>query len=145
MADSRDPIDHFRTTQQHAGEAFIDIYCWPGLLSIALGVMSLIGCVAAAAYRHPEWLLTMGIVGAMAIAGGTAWLMVEHHRVLRIEDLWRAEHSETPPALSRVPFRPTSAVSRPYSRGTTACVNATGSRPRDTTASAPDQTANQVS
>ena len=37
MADMRDPIDHFRTTQPHAGESFIDIYCWPALLSIALG------------------------------------------------------------------------------------------------------------
>jgi hypothetical protein len=93
MATIRDPIDHFRTTQQHAGESFIDIYCWPGLLSIALGLMSLIGCVAAAAYHHSEWLLTTGIVGAMAIAGGIAWLIVEHHRVLRIETLWHTEHS----------------------------------------------------
>ena len=41
MADTHDPTDHFRTTHPHAGESFIDIYCWPGLLSIALGVMSL--------------------------------------------------------------------------------------------------------
>jgi hypothetical protein len=94
MADTRDPIDHFRTTHQHAGESFIDIYCWPGLLSIALGVMSLIGCVASAAYHHHEWVLTTGIVGTLAIAGGIAWLVVEHHRVLRIERRWHAEHSE---------------------------------------------------
>lgn len=94
MADTRDPIDHFRTTHQHAGERFIDIYCWPGFLSIALGVISLIGCVASAAYKHQEWVLTTGIVGSLAIAGGIAWLVVEHHRVLRIERLWHAEHSE---------------------------------------------------
>src|SRR5215217_1688973 len=94
MANTRDPIDHFRTTHQHAGESFIDIYCWPGLLSIALGVMSLIGCVTSAAYRHHEWVLTTGIVGALAIAGGIAWLIVEHHRVLRIEERWQAEHPE---------------------------------------------------
>ena len=64
MADTHDPTDHFRTTHRHAGESFIDIYCWPGLLSIALGVMSLMGSVAAAAYQHHEWVLTTGIVGA---------------------------------------------------------------------------------
>lgn len=96
MADTHDPTDHFRTTHRHAGESFIDIYCWPGLLSIALGVMSLMGSVAAAAYQHHEWVLTTGIVGAFAIAGGIAWLVVEHHRVLRIEHLWHAEHPESP-------------------------------------------------
>jgi hypothetical protein len=95
MANTHDPIDHFRTTHQHAGESFIDIYCWPGLMSIALGVMSLIGCVASAAYRHHEWVLTTGIVGALAITGGIAWLIVEHHRVLRIDQRWRTEHPES--------------------------------------------------
>jgi hypothetical protein len=93
MRDTHDPTDHFRTTHPHAGEPFIDVYWWPGLLSIALGVMSLMGCVAAAAYRHNEWLLSTGVVGALAIAGGIAWLVVEHHRVLRIESQWLAEHS----------------------------------------------------
>lgn len=94
MANTKDPTDHFRTTHQHAGEHFIDVYCWPGLSSIALGVISLIGCLAAAAYQHHEWVLTTGIVGVLAVAGGIAWLVVEHHRVLRIEHNWRAEHPE---------------------------------------------------
>lgn len=94
MADTYDPTDHFRTTHPHAGESFIDIYCWPGLLSIILGVMSLIGCVAAAAYHHTEWVPTAGIVGALAITGGIAWLVLEHRRVLRIERLWLAGHSD---------------------------------------------------
>lgn len=94
MADTHDPIDHFRTTHQHAGESFIDIYCWPGLLSIVLGVISLMGSVASAAYQHHDWVLTTGIVGALAVAGGIAWLVVEHHRVLRIEQRWLAEHPE---------------------------------------------------
>src|ERR1700739_3451536 len=107
MADTHDPIDHFRTTQPHAGASFIDIYCWPGVVSIVGGVMSLVGGVTSVAYRHSEWLLTAGIVGAMAIAGGIAWLVVEHHRVLRIEHLWHDQHPEPRPALlPRVPFRP---------------------------------------
>lgn len=88
-----DPIDHSRTTIPHCGQSFVDVYCWPGLLSIALGVISLIACVAAAAYNRNEWLLTTGVVGALAIAGGVAWLVLEHHRVLRIESQWLAEHA----------------------------------------------------
>lgn len=89
-----DPTDHFRTTLPHTGESFINGYSWPGLLSIALGVISIVGCMAAAAYRHSDWMLTTGIVGAMAIAGGIAWLIVEHRRVLDLERRWLAEHSE---------------------------------------------------
>jgi hypothetical protein len=96
MATTHDPTDHFRTTHQHAGESLIDIYCWPGLLSIILGVMSLIGCVASVAYHRAEWIPTTGIVGVLAIAGGISWLVVEHHRVLRIERLWLAEHPDRP-------------------------------------------------
>lgn len=94
MAHTRDPIDHFRTTHNHAGEQFIDGYNWPGLLSIALGVFSLIACVAAVAYQRHDWILTTGVVGVLAIAGGIAWLVLEHRRVLRIERLWLAEHSD---------------------------------------------------
>jgi uncharacterized membrane protein YcjF (UPF0283 family) len=89
-----DPTDHFRTTHPHAGESMIDVYAWPGLLSIALGMISLIGCVAAAAYNRSEWIMTTGIVGFMAIAGGIAWVVLEHHRVLRIESRWHTEHPD---------------------------------------------------
>jgi hypothetical protein len=110
MADTRDPTDHFRTTHQHAGESFIDIYAWPGLLSIVLGVLSLVGSIASAAYQHHEWVLTTGVVGAFAIAGGVAWLVVEHHRVLGIERHWLAEHPESHQrqrsASSQAPVRP---------------------------------------
>jgi hypothetical protein len=92
MADTHDPIDHFRTTHPHAGEAFIDIFCWPGVLSIGLGVMSLVGSVASIAYQRHGWVLITAIVGVFAIAGGIAWLVVEHRRVLRIERLWHAEN-----------------------------------------------------
>ena len=93
MGDTHDPTDHFRTTHPHAGQSIIDVYCWPGLLSIALGVISLIACVTAVAYKHREWVLTTGVVGGLAIAGGIAWLVLEHHRVLRIESQWLAQHS----------------------------------------------------
>jgi hypothetical protein len=93
----RDPTDHCRTTLPHAGETFIDPYSWPGLLSIVLGIMSLVGCLAAAAYQHAEWVPTTGLVGVLAVSGGIAWLVLEHHRVLRLESRWRAKHPDGMP------------------------------------------------
>jgi general stress protein CsbA len=88
----RDPTDHFRTTHQHAGESMIDVYCWPGLFLMAVGVIALIGSVAAAAYGHQEWLLTTGVVALVAIVVGGLWIAVEHRRVRRIEMRWLADH-----------------------------------------------------
>lgn len=90
-----DPTDHFRTTNPHAGEQFIDPYSWPGVVSIVLGVLSVIACVTTAAYMRSEWTLTLGVTGGFAIIGGVAWLVIEHHRVLRIERVWKSEHSDT--------------------------------------------------
>jgi hypothetical protein len=72
----------------------IDVYSWPGLISIALGIISLVGCLAATAYHHHEWILTLGVVGIMAILGGSAWLILEHRRVMKIESRWQADHPD---------------------------------------------------
>lgn len=95
MGNTHDPIDHFRTHNKHAGEQFVNMYSWPGLISILLGAISLVGSVAAAAYRRHEWILTTGTVGLLAISGGIAWLVVEHHRVIEIERHWQERHSGT--------------------------------------------------
>lgn len=39
----RDPVEHSRTTQPHAGESFIDTLWLPGLFLIVLGVIGLAG------------------------------------------------------------------------------------------------------
>lgn len=88
----RDPTDHFRTTQQHAGEHMIDGYYLPGLLLIAVGVVALTGAVAAAAYKHPATFLAALVIAVVGIAVGAAWLAVEHRRVRRVETQWLAEH-----------------------------------------------------
>ncbi|MBS4727610.1 TRIC cation channel family protein [Mycobacterium sp. SM1] len=111
-----DPIDHFRTTGQHAGEFFVDIYCWPGLISIALGAFSLVGCLAAAAYGHQEWIPTTAVVGVLAIGGGISWLILEHRRVLRIETRWltaqQASKPTVPPLAPSRPFPPEDTASQ---------------------------------
>ncbi len=87
-----DPIDHFRTTDQHAGEWMIDALHWPGLSLVAIGVSALIAADATLAYQHLEWLLTVGLIAVSAIATGVAWNVHEHRRVRRLETRWLAEH-----------------------------------------------------
>jgi hypothetical protein len=90
----RDPVDHFRTTHQHAGESFIDGYCWPGFLSIALGVISLVGCIASVAYNEREYTLMTGVVAVLAIVFGVLWIVLEQRRVRHMDSRWVAEHSD---------------------------------------------------
>jgi len=90
----RDPVDHARTTQPHAGESFTDTLWLPGLFLIALGVVGMAGIVAAMAYNHHELLLMLGsAVAGLLIAGGLL-IMAEHHRVQRVERRWLAEHPD---------------------------------------------------
>ncbi|MEZ0352373.1 protein UsfY [Mycobacterium sp. pR1184] len=93
MSDTADPTDHFRTTCPHAGEFFIDRLCWPGLIAIVLGVASLVGGVAAAAYGHQDWTLTLVTVAVPVIVAGLVWLALEHRRVLKIESRWLSLYS----------------------------------------------------
>lgn len=90
----RDPVDHARTTQPHAGESFVDTLWLPGLLLIALGVVGIAGVVAALAYHHHEVLMTLiSVAAGLLIAGGLA-ITVEHRRVQRVERQWLAEHPD---------------------------------------------------
>ena len=92
-----DPIDHSRTHHQHAGESMIDVYFWPGLFLIAVGVIALVACVAALAYHHTELLVWAGVTAVLTAGGGISWLAVERHRLRRIEARWVAEHSGRQP------------------------------------------------
>jgi len=92
----RDPVDHARTTQPHAGESFIDTLWLPGLFLIALGVVGLAGIVAALAYNHHELLLMLGSVAAGLLIVGALLIMAEHHRVVRVERRWLEDHPSPP-------------------------------------------------
>ncbi len=90
----RDPVDHFRTSHQHACESLTDGYCWPGLLSIALGVISFVGCIASVAYNHREYTLMTGVVALLAIGFGALWVALEHRRLRHMDRRRLAEHSD---------------------------------------------------
>ncbi|GLP82097.1 protein UsfY [Mycobacterium antarcticum] len=88
----RDPVDHCRTTQPHAGESFIDTLWLPGLLLIMLGTVTIAGFLAATAYQQTAWQLPLAFIAGALVTAGTILIALEHHRVIRVEERWFAEH-----------------------------------------------------
>jgi hypothetical protein len=92
-----DPVDHARTTQNHAGESFTDTLWLPGLFLLMLGIVTIAGFVAATAYGHPELQLPLGLVAGALVTAGAALITLEHQRVKRVERRWLAEHPDRRP------------------------------------------------
>ncbi|MGH3726267.1 MAG: protein UsfY [Mycobacterium sp.] len=90
---TRDPVDHARTFRPHAGEWLIDRASWPGLALIALGVASLVSCLAAGANQIHGWMLVTGIASLALFGIGAVWLSLERRRVRAVEKRWHEEHS----------------------------------------------------
>lgn len=95
----RDPLDHSRTTQPHAGESFIDTLWLPGLLLIMLGTVTIAGFIAATAYGHPQVSLPLGFIAGALVTAGVILIALEHHRVKRVEALWMTEHPDGRPQV----------------------------------------------
>jgi protein-S-isoprenylcysteine O-methyltransferase Ste14 len=98
---SRDPIDHARTTRQHAGETMKNGYNVPGLVLMAVGVVALVISMAAFATGHSTEGSVAATVAAVLLLGGGLWLMLTHRRVRRRELQWAAHHPDAdlhPPA-----------------------------------------------
>jgi hypothetical protein len=90
------PVDHARTTRQHAGESLKNGANAPGLAGSALAVIALTVGLFAVAAGH----LTGGAVALIVsvILGGlsAAWLLRTHHKVRDAELRWHAAHSDRP-------------------------------------------------
>ena len=50
--------------------------------------------VAALAYNHHELLGMLGLLAAGLLVGGASLITAEHHRVLRVERQWLADHPD---------------------------------------------------
>ena len=90
----RDPIDHARTTQPHAGESFIDTLWLPGLLLIAIGTVLIAGTVAATAYGNEGVSLVLGLIAGALVTAGALLITLEHHRVKRVEARWLLDYPD---------------------------------------------------
>lgn len=90
MDTQKNPTDHSRTTQPRAGEWFKDPRDVPGPVLIAIGVLAVVFCLAAAAngyaaYGYTGWAISMGLVAILVGTAGAAWLLVEDRRLRRVE------------------------------------------------------------
>jgi hypothetical protein len=90
------PVDHERTTRQHAGETLQNGANVPGLAGLAVAVIGLTAGLFAVATGN---VVVGALVLALAVgsgAVGSALLLHAHRRVRRAELQWRAAHSDEP-------------------------------------------------
>lgn len=92
----RDPVDHSRTTQPHAGESFIDTLWLPGLVLIMLGTVTIAGFIVATAVGQAELQLPLGFIAGALVTAGAILIALEHHRVKKVERRYLSEHPDHP-------------------------------------------------
>jgi hypothetical protein len=102
-----DPTDHFRTTQPHAGITMKDNLFWPGFILLIVALFGVISALAAAAYRHYEWLATTGLIAVLGTVAGALWFVVERRRVTRIDEQWHVADADSPPRQRAANEEPT--------------------------------------
>ncbi len=91
---SRDPVDHARTTRQHAGETMKAGVNAPGLIAVGIGVLALV----VGLFSFANGSATTGVVAAVAavllIGGGLAWLARAHRKVQEQQQDWHRDNPE---------------------------------------------------
>jgi multisubunit Na+/H+ antiporter MnhB subunit len=94
--DSHDPIDHARTTRQHAGESMKNGANAPGLALLAAGVIATVVCLASLATGHTSVGVTAALIAVLGYLAGAVWLAIAHRRVRAVEQQWLVEHPSVP-------------------------------------------------
>lgn len=91
---SKDPVDHARTTRQHAGEAMKAGINAPGIIAIGLGLV----CVSIGLFSFANGVTVGGVIGSLLavllIAGGLTWLNRAHHKVQKEQREWHRQHPD---------------------------------------------------
>jgi Flp pilus assembly protein TadB len=91
-----DPVDHHRTTRQHAGEAMKNGANAVGIISVAFGVIALTVGLAAFATGHVVTGTVSVVVAIVVGAAGLAWLRHTHRQVRDAELRWHNTRSDAP-------------------------------------------------
>lgn len=89
---SRDPIDHERTSRPRVGQALKSPAKIPGLLFVAAGVVAFVFCVALFAHGQVGAGIVAVIISLVATAIGSIWLAREARRVREIEAQHNIKH-----------------------------------------------------
>lgn len=97
-----DPVDHSRTTRQHAGETMKNGANAPGLVLVALGIVSMVLALAAFATGNSMAGTVAAPIAVIAAVAGGSWLFIAHRRVRNHEIHRAAAHpsAEAPPPTS---------------------------------------------
>lgn len=91
---SVDPVDHARTTRQHAGETMKAGHNAPGLIGVALGVLSLVIGLYLLANAMTSGGVVAVVLAVVLIGGGLFWLNRMHHKVQLEQRDWHAKNPE---------------------------------------------------
>jgi hypothetical protein len=94
---AQDPVDHARTTRKHAGQNIKNTAAMPGLVAIALAVVSVVVCLFFFATGDAV-VGAIAAAAALVLAGaGFGWLRRERRRVRRLEAEYLSEHPGAEP------------------------------------------------
>ncbi|GAB3017291.1 hypothetical protein [Mycobacterium bourgelatii] len=91
-----DPVDHHRTTRKHAGETLKNGSNAPGLVAVAIGVITLIVGLYLLATGDAIAGTVAVVVALVAGTGGLGWLAFTHRRVRQAEQRLYAEAFDQP-------------------------------------------------
>jgi len=91
---SKDPVDHARTTRQHAGETMKAGVNAPGLIAVGVGMVALV----VGLFSFASGSVAAGVVGVVVavllMAGGMLWLARTHRKVQEKQQDWHRDHPE---------------------------------------------------
>ena len=91
-----DPVDHHRTTRQHAGETMKNGTNAVGIIAVALGVIALVAGLAAFATGNTVAGAVSVVIAVVLGGGGLTWLQLAHRRVRAAELRWHQANSDEP-------------------------------------------------
>ena len=79
------PVDHARTTRQHAGETLKNTANVPGLVAVAVAVLALTVALYELASGDIRIAAVAVVLAVFSGVAGLGWLICEHRRVRRAE------------------------------------------------------------
>jgi Flp pilus assembly protein TadB len=90
--DSRDLVDHDRTSRRYADESVQDSERSPGLVVVAAAALAFVVCVTNFALGEVSAGIAAAIVALLAFGAGLDWLAMDRRRIRQAEREWFISH-----------------------------------------------------